>query len=285
VPTSKQRRETARRRLERQIQRRQELAARRRRRTVVVASAVSVLLVLAAVWLVIAKVGRNDGSAAAASTPSSSATATPTASPEPTPSRPPKTTSGACKYAETNKTLTNPNGKDVGLPPDPARTPATGTVDLVLKTSVGGITLTLDRAAAPCHVQSFEFLAGKKFFDNTKCHRLTSGTIYVLQCGDPSGTGSGGPSYQIKDENLAKASYVRGAVAMANAGANTNGSQFFIVYKDSTTLPKNYTVVGKVSQGLDVVDQVAKAGSDNANGQGDGAPKKAVTIQTARIAA
>lgn len=281
MPTSKQRRETARRRLERQIQHRQELAARRRRRNVVVASAVSVLLVLGAVWLILAKVGGNGSTPAAAATP----TPTPSASPQPTPSRPTKSTSGACKYAETNTTLTNPAVKDVGLPPDPATAPATGTIGLTLTTNRGAINVELDRAAAPCTVQSLQYLAGKKFFDNTKCHRLTTGTIYVLQCGDPSGTGRGGPTYVMKEENLTKAAYTRGVVAMANAGAGTTGSQFFILYKNSTTLPKNYTVVGKVTAGLDVVDKVAKGGTDNANGQGDGAPKTAITIQTARIAA
>src|SRR5207244_5013759 len=134
-----------------------------------------------------------------------------------------------CKYAETNATLTNPDVRDVGLPPDPAATPAKGTVDLALKTNLGAITIRLDRRAAPCTVQSFHYLAGKKFFDGTRCHRLTSNTIYVLQCGDPSGTGRGGPTYQIKDENLAKAAYTRGVVAMANAGPGTTGSQFFIL--------------------------------------------------------
>ena len=279
MPTSKQRRETARRRLERQLQRRQEQAARRRRRNLVIAAAFGVLLVVGGVWLVIAKVGGNEKPAAASS---SSPTATP--SPTPTPKHPPKMTSGACKYAESNSTLTNPNVKDVGLPPDPKTTPHTGAVNFALTTSAGAITIQLDRAGAPCTVQSFVYLAGKKFFDNTKCHRLTTSNIFVLQCGDPSGTGSGGPSYQIKDENLARAKYTRGMVAMANGGPNTNGSQFFIIWKDSTSLPKSYTVIGKVTAGLDVIDKVAKAGSDNKNGSGDGAPKLPVTIKTARIA-
>jgi peptidyl-prolyl cis-trans isomerase B (cyclophilin B) len=280
VPTSKQRRETARRRLERQLQRRQEQAARRKRRNLVLAAALGVVLVVGAVWLLIAKVGGNGKPAAAAS---SSASATPTPSPTPTPKHAARTSAGPCRYAETTTTLTNPNVKDVGLPPDPKSTPHTGTVDFRLATNDGAITIQLDRAAAPCTVQSFAYLAGKKFFDNTKCHRLTTANIFVLQCGDPSGTGSGGPSYQIKDENLAKARYVRGAVAMANGGPNTNGSQFFIIWKDSTTLPKNYTVIGKVTAGLNVVDRVAKAGSDNKNGSGDGAPRMPVLIRTARI--
>jgi peptidyl-prolyl cis-trans isomerase B (cyclophilin B) len=279
VPTSKQRRETARRRLERQLQRRQELAARRRRRTLVAAAAFGVVLVVGAIWLIVAKVGGDNKTTAAAT---ASPTTTP-ASPTPTPSRPPKTTSGPCKYAESNQTLVNPNAKDVGLPPDPKTTPKTGTVDFALNTSVGAITIQLDRAEAPCTAQSFVYLAGKKFFDGTKCHRLTTANIFVLQCGDPSGTGGGGPTYQVKDENLAKAKYTRGTVAMANGGPNTNSSQFFIIYKDSTSLPKSYTVIGKVTTGLDLVDKVAKAGSDNKNGAGDGAPKTPVNIKTARI--
>jgi peptidyl-prolyl cis-trans isomerase B (cyclophilin B) len=280
VPTSKQRRETARRRLERQLQRRHEMAARRRRRNLILASALGVVLVIGAVVLIVAKTGGNGKPAAASS---SSATPTPTPSPTPTPKRPAKSTSGPCKYAETNSTLTNPNVKDVGLPPDPKATPNRGTVDFALTTNIGGITIQLDRASAPCTVQSFAYLAGKKFFDNTHCHRLTTTGIFVLQCGDPSGTGSGGPTYQIKDESLAKARYVRGVVAMANGGANTDGSQFFIIYKDSTSLPKSYTVIGKVTKGMDIIDRVAKAGSTNSNGSGDGAPKMAVTIKTARI--
>jgi peptidyl-prolyl cis-trans isomerase B (cyclophilin B) len=279
VPTSKQRRETARRRLERQLQRRQELAARRRRRNLIAAAAFGVVVVVGGVWLVIANVGGGD------STASPTATPTPTATPSatPTPKRPPKATSGPCKYAENATTLSSPNAKDVGLPPDPKQAAAEGTADLALATSAGAVTVGLDRAAAPCTVQSFVYLAGKKFFDGTKCHRLTTANIFVLQCGDPSGTGAGGPTYQIKDENLAKAKYTRGVVAMANSGPNTNGSQFFIIYKDSTSLPKNYTMIGKVTAGLDVVDDVAKAGSDDKNGPGDGAPKKPVTIRTARI--
>ena len=152
-------------------------------------------------------------------------------------------------------------------------------------TTLGTFDFTLDVKDPPCTTSSFASLVRKKFFDGTRCHRLTSNTIYVLQCGDPSGTGRGGPTYQIKDENLAKAAYTRGVVAMANAGPGTTGSQFFILYKNSTRLPKKYTVVGKVIRGLDLVDRVAKGGSNNGNGQGDGVPRTPVTIRTARIAA
>jgi cyclophilin family peptidyl-prolyl cis-trans isomerase len=285
VPTSKQRRETARRRLERQIQRRQEVAARRRRRNVVIAAALSVLVVVGAVWLIVVKVGDNNTSAAAA--PSATPTATPTGSAAPTPTatpaHAPRKTSGPCAYTETNQTLTNPNAKDVGLPPDPKPTPATGKVPVTFKSNQGTIVVTLDRASAPCAVQSFLYLVSKKFFDNTPCPRVSSKAkdgLGVLQCGDPSGTTAGGPTYQYKEENLSKASYSVGTVAMANGGAGTTGSQFFIMHEDGTGLGKNYSVIGKVTQGLDVVQKVAKGGNDGSNQAGGGKPKLPITFST-----
>jgi peptidyl-prolyl cis-trans isomerase B (cyclophilin B) len=281
VPTSKQRRETARRRLERQLQRRQEVAARRRRRNVVIAAVLSVLVVVGAVWLIVVKVGNNTPAAAEASgTPTPSATPTATA----TPAHAPRKTNGPCAYTETNQTLTNPNAKDVGLPADPKPTPAKGTVPVTMKTNQGTIVVTLDRADAPCAVQSFLYLVGKKFFDNTICPRVSAKAkdgLGVLQCGDPSGTTSGGPTYQFKEENLSKASYKVGVVAMANGGAGTTGSQFFFIHEDATGLGKNYSVIGKVTQGLDVVQKVAKAGNDGSNQAGGGKPKLPITIETA----
>jgi peptidyl-prolyl cis-trans isomerase B (cyclophilin B) len=288
VPTSKQRRETARRRLERQIQHRQEVAARRRRRNVVIAAALSVLVVVGAVWLIVVKVGDNTDQAAAApsATPSGSAAATPTATA--TPAHEPRKTSGPCAYAETNQTLTNPNAKDVGLPPDPKPTPATGKVPVTFKSNQGTVVITLDRASAPCAVQSFLYLVGKKFFDNTNCPRVSAKAkdgLGVLQCGDPSGTTAGGPTYQYKEENLSKASYGVGTVAMANGGAGTTSSQFFIMHEDGSGLGKNYSVIGKVTQGLDVVQKVAKAGNDGSNQAGGGKPNLAITFSTVTAAA
>ena len=95
--------------------------------------------------------------------------------------------------------------------------------------------------------------------------------IYVLQCGDPTGTGSGGPGYRFNDENLAGATYPAGTVAMANAGPNTNGSQFFFTWKD-TKLPPDYTPFGMVIGGMDVLQKIAAAGEDSQNGPGDGYP-------------
>ena len=121
-----------------------------------------------------------------------------------------------------------------------------------------------------------------KYFDDTPCHRLTTAGISVLQCGDPTGTGRGGPGYTFADENLEGASYPRGTVAMANGGPDTNGSQFFLVYAD-TQLPPSYTPFGTITKGLDVLEQVAEAGSDDSSGTGDGKPKLTVQITTAKV--
>ncbi|GAA3072492.1 hypothetical protein GCM10020000_66550 [Streptomyces olivoverticillatus] len=119
-----------------------------------------------------------------------------------------------------------------------------------LKTTCGSIDLKLDAAAAPHTVNSFDFLAKEGFLDHSKCSRLTTANIYVLQCGDPKGTGAGGPGYTIPDENLKdprlKGSvYPAGTVAMANRfdeqsgqGRNSGGSQFFLVYQDSPLPPQ-----------------------------------------------
>ncbi|MFC9434539.1 peptidylprolyl isomerase [Nocardia sp. NPDC057030] len=197
---------------------------------------------------------------------------------------------GQCRYTATT---TEQGAKDVGNPP--ARPADIGTVKATLKIGVGNrdrddISLDLDGNSAPCTVNSFTYLAGKDFYDNTQCHRLTTGALKVLQCGDPTGTGTGGPSYTFGEENLPKAdpgketaTYPKGTVAMANAGAGTNGSQFFLVYGDSE-LPPAYTVFGKITSGMDLLEQIARAGTDQANGEGDGAPTTAVTIQDVTIA-
>jgi peptidyl-prolyl cis-trans isomerase B (cyclophilin B) len=171
----------------------------------------------------------------------------------------------------------------------------TGTVAATLQTDRGAIPLTLDRATGPCTVESFISLANAQFFDGTPCHRLTAGgSLSVLQCGDPTGTGTGGPGYTVNDEpptNLAPSPagdgtvvYPRGTVAMANTGQpDSGGSQFFLVYADST-LPPSYTAFGTIDQeGLTTLDAIAAAGTDNSNGTGDGAPVTPVTIQTATI--
>jgi peptidyl-prolyl cis-trans isomerase B (cyclophilin B) len=149
-----------------------------------------------------------------------------------------------------------------------------------VKTNCGTITVSMLGEQAPQTVNSFAFLSGKGFFTDTPCHRLTTAGIFVLQCGDPTGTGTGGPGYTIPDENLKGATYRAGTLAMANTGRpHTGGSQFFFVYAD-TQLPPQYTPFGHVTAGLDVLTRIAKAGTDNANGQGDGHPKQPVVIES-----
>ena len=155
---------------------------------------------------------------------------------------------------------------------------------MTLHTNQGDIVIALNAAKAPHTVNSFNFLAGQKFFDGTHCHRLTTQGIYVLQCGDPTRTGTGGPGYQFQDENLAGATYPAGTVAMANAGPNTNGSQFFLVYKDAALAP-NYTPFGTITSGLDVVNKVAAGGTTDSNSAGDGSPKIDVVFTSVTVTA
>uniref|UniRef100_A0AAU2K2E1 Peptidyl-prolyl cis-trans isomerase n=1 Tax=Streptomyces sp. NBC_00049 TaxID=2903617 RepID=A0AAU2K2E1_9ACTN len=144
-----------------------------------------------------------------------------------------------------------------------------------LDSTCGKITIELAAARAPRTVNSFVFLAGRHFFDHSKCHRLTTRGIHVLQCGDPTGTGTGGPGYRFPDENLRGARYPAGTVAMANSGPGTNGSQFFLVYRDAR-LPASYTPFGKVTGGMEVLRRIAAAGVKG--GGGDGAPAAEVVL-------
>ena len=151
-----------------------------------------------------------------------------------------------------------------------------------LHTDQGVITFQALTAKAPCTTFSFRFLAEHQYYNQTHCHRLTTQGIYVLQCGDPTGTGSGGPGYSFNDENLAGATYPAGTVAMANAGPDTNGSQFFFVWKD-TTLPPDYTPFGRVTSGMAVLEKIAAAGDDDQNGPGDGFPTLPVDISRVTV--
>jgi peptidyl-prolyl cis-trans isomerase B (cyclophilin B) len=207
--------------------------------------------------------------------------------------KPAEVASGSCEWKaqQTSDVI-----KDTGIPPTSGE-PRSGTRTMTIKTNLGTIEGELDLANAPCTAASFNYLSGLKFFDNSPCHRLTTAGIYVLQCGDPSGTGTGGPGYQFANENLpvdpaASASpsatpaapanlYPAGTIAMANGGADTNGSQFFIVYKDGSSLPGDYTIFGKVTSGLDVVTKVAEGGAvKDGKTATDGAPKTKVTIES-----
>jgi peptidyl-prolyl cis-trans isomerase B (cyclophilin B) len=182
-----------------------------------------------------------------------------------------------CSYP----TTTEPAARAVPLPPTSGVETSKVYVATIV-TGLGDITFQVDSAVAPCTANNFRSLAHFRFFDRTRCHRLTTVALRVLQCGDPTGTGSGGPGYRFDDERQRNVSYPRGTVAMASAGKDTNGSQFFIVYGDST-LPEHFTVFGRVTAGLPVLDAVAQAGSDGSYGLGDGRPKATVEIATVRV--
>ena len=206
-----------------------------------------------------------------------SSDADPVATDSPSESTEAETTAGACDYVEDSTPA-----KDADLPPsDPADT---GEVSVTMETSEGALGLTLDAAAAPCTVNSFTSLATQSYFDDTTCHRLTGGGgLSVLQCGDPSATGAGGPGYSFDDELSGDETYPAGTLAMANAGPNTNGSQFFMVYEDSQ-LPAAYTVFGTIDDaGLEVLRTVAADGSNEQNGPGDGTPNTAVEISAVTV--
>ncbi|MFF0448725.1 peptidylprolyl isomerase [Streptomyces sp. NPDC004609] len=259
VSNDQRRRQLAREKFERQQQRRAK-ARRRKQRNTVIAAAVAV--VLAAGAAAYASIGLSDdgdtGSGSAGDTAAQSAAPTPSESKVPEPA----------------------------LSID-AKAPYT----MTLTTGQGAVGIAMEASKTPRTVNSFKALADKGYFNGTKCHRLTTEGIFVLQCGDPKGDGTGGPGYTIPDENLSalgkagadgKVTYPAGTVAMANTGQpDSGGSQFFLVYKE-TRLPPSYTVFGKMdAAGLKAVQDVAKAGVTG--GTGDGAPKTAVTIRKATV--
>ena len=152
---------------------------------------------------------------------------------------------------------------------------------ITLQTNCGDIVIQTYARQAPVTVTVMATLARNGFFNNTLCHRLTTEGIFVLQCGDPTATGSGGPDFRYRDENLPAAgdnNYPEGTVAMANSGPNTNGSQFFLVYKN-TTLGPNYTIWGRIISGLEIVKYIADGGVKN--GGADGAPLRTISIDGA----
>jgi peptidyl-prolyl cis-trans isomerase B (cyclophilin B) len=192
---------------------------------------------------------------------------------DPAGSSSPTSGQGACAYP------TDPQGAAKQVNPPPATPTVHGALKVTMKTTVGTLTATLDAAKTPCTVNSFVSLAQQGYFDNTPCHRLTTQVIFVLQCGDPTGTGTGGPGYTIPDELSGHETYGAGTLAMANTGQpDTGGSQFFIVYND-TPLPPQYTVFGTLTKaGVKTVQNVAAKGTDDAFRPGDGHPKEKVTL-------
>ena len=172
---------------------------------------------------------------------------------------------------------------DVGLPPDPTPTP-TKSYTAVFKTNLGTIRATLDGESAPCNVQSIRYLISKKFYDQTSCPRSVNSDIFGIQCGDPSGTTADGPTYTTKDENLVASSYTAGTVIMANRGSNTNGSQIFFFTEDSNpALHKYFTVIGHVTDGLTILQNVVSSGNDDSNPVGGGKPNIPLYFTTVTV--
>jgi peptidyl-prolyl cis-trans isomerase B (cyclophilin B) len=165
-----------------------------------------------------------------------------------------------------------------------------------INTNLGPIKIDLANSKATCTVNSFVHLASSDFWNDSQCHRLsTSGGLYMLQCGDPTAKasqklscssatiGTGGPGYEFASENLTGATYPAGTVAMANTGsADTNGSQFFLVFKQ-TSLPADYTPFGTITSGLGILQNVAKAGTTCTYSAGGGVPKDKVIIDSVSI--
>jgi peptidyl-prolyl cis-trans isomerase B (cyclophilin B) len=292
VPTNEQRRASAKRKLERQLERRAQQARRRRRLAIVGGAVLAAVVVAAAVFTVWRTNVDKEHSKNQASAASTSASAAAGASGVPgLPAFKPAAGLGAnCQYPASPEPASKPvnpprQGK---VPTDPAQ------VSISMVTNQGNVGLLLANNESPCTVNSFVSLAQQKFFDNTQCHRLTaSPTSSVLQCGDPSGDGTGGPGYQFANEYPTDqykpddpaahepVIYPRGTLAMANSGPNTNGSQFFMVYKD-TELPPEYTIFGKIQQdGLNTLDKIAKGGVGG--GGADGPPAIQVTIKSVRL--
>ena len=262
--TREQERAAAKRRYERREQARLAVVRRRQRRQVLGAVGVTAALVVAVGAVVLVN---RSGDEDTVTTADASASASPS----------PLQTATVCPAPTDTATRT----PDVLLSP-PATLAAGATYTATLTTNCGDVVVALD-SRAPATVSSFRYLADQGYFDGTPCHRLTTAGIFVLQCGDPTGTGTGGPGYVLPDENLPTyevSNYPAGTVAMANAGPGTGGSQFFLVY-DDTTLPSDYTVFGKITQGLDVLTRVAGAGTSGTTG--DGTPIQPVTLSSVAV--
>ena len=283
-------RQLAREKYERQQQRRAEREARARRTQRIIAAVVVAALVLAGAGWIIASSRTTDATA-------SNDTAEPAALASALASAMPSAAASASDPAAPS--TEEPVGEEACTEPGPIRAddirhespgtlsdPALGTAPawLSLQTNCGDIVIETLPDVAPLTVASEAFLAESGFYDGTRCHRLTTEGIFVLQCGDPAGDGTGGPGYSVPDENLPEAvegNYPAGTVAMANAGPGTAGSQFFIVYADTTLIPAGYTIWGMVESGLDIVQRIAAAGV--AGGGPDGEPAQPVVIDRATV--
>jgi peptidyl-prolyl cis-trans isomerase B (cyclophilin B) len=290
VATGKDRqKQLAREHHERQMARRLE-REQKNKRAAIIGSTVGVVVVVGGIVAAVALLGGKDSGTEAAASPSASAqdTAAPSASASAaTGPKPYDAKTGTCDYVADTA---GGQIKDVGKPPAKVTLkPATRT--LTFKTNLGDIEVQVDNAKAPCTVNSLAYLAQKKFYDGSKCHRLGNAQFPMLQCGDPLAKadgksqtdGSGGPGYVMAEENLKGATYKRGTMAMAKTQApGSTGSQFFLVYGDLQLTP-DYTPVGTITKGLDILDKVNKAGALAGGQDGTGAPKETVEIKSVTI--
>ncbi|KWX56976.1 peptidylprolyl isomerase [Mycobacterium sp. NAZ190054] len=297
MPTNEQRRATAKRKLERQLENRAE-RERRRRLYTIIGSAVAAVVVIGAVVATIVITNRDSGTQTASTSSPSSPTETSSpfdmAAPAEAAALPefvaPEGLGSNCQYPESAEPASKENDppRTGTVPTEPAQVSAS------MATDQGNIGLQLDNGKSPCTVNSFASLAQQGYFNDTPCHRLTtSESLGVLQCGDPTGEGTGGPGYQFANEYPTDqfqpddpalnqpVVYPRGTLAMANAGPGTNGSQFFLVYQDSQ-LPPLYTVFGTIDEtGLETLDKIAAEGV--AGGGPDGAPQLATTVKSIQL--
>ncbi|UGT43011.1 peptidylprolyl isomerase [Nocardia yamanashiensis] len=293
MPSNEQRRAAAKRKLERQLANRAQRARKRKQLTIAASTLGVVVAVAAGVGIYFWAKSDDNSTTAAKDTPEASLASAP-------PKAKAKPAAVNCGYRDSqqpaDRPVAKPNGENVSTTAQPQH--------VTLQTSQGAIGLTMDAAASPCTVNSFETLAKEKFFDGTSCHRLTTGEgLKVLQCGDPTGTGNGGPGYEFDNEYptdqysaqdpamQTPVAYKRGVIAMANAnygvgstgidGKGTNGSQFFLVYGDSQ-LPPQYTIFGTIDDaGLATLDKVAGQGARG--GAPDGSPNAVVNIESVGI--
>jgi peptidyl-prolyl cis-trans isomerase B (cyclophilin B) len=281
MPGSKERaRRRAREHYERQRQAR--IVRRRKAQRWTLTGTIIVMVVGLAVGLSLTFVG--GGTPKAASSAKATATASPSAS----------TTTAAVTEPAHHCTYTAAGAG--GKPSLPPATPDwNAAYTATINTNLGPIVIKLANSKATCTVNSFAHLAEANFWNNTQCHRVSeSGGLYMLQCGDPTAKasetlscssatlGTGGPGYEFNDENLKGATYPAGTVAMANSGPNTNGSQFFLVFAN-TSLPASYTPFGTITSGLDILQNVGKAGTSCTMSAGGGVPKEKVIINSVSI--
>ncbi len=284
VPTNSQRLDDALNQLDRELKSR-DRKQKTRPLGVVFAAAVVIIALVGGIWFLATRTGDEEEIQAQETSATETTSEAPTAEALVGKREKPLDETVTCEYPEAgdaSREVAIPKGKNI---------PAKGEVTVNFATKQGDIEMTLDRSLAPCTVNAITDMISAEYYDDTVCHRMTDGGIFVLQCGDPTGQGSGGPGFQFAneyptdeadDEALGKmALYPKGSLAMANAGPDTNGSQFFINYKDSELLPA-YTYFGNLTaKGQKTIDAIAAKGVKD--GAGDGQPAEEVRITKATI--